>query len=46
MILLGRSFEHIKLIDYEVADYREYHLKRAKRDQGARAVELTIMSSN
>ena len=37
VLLSERSFEQIKFIDYEVADYREYYFKRAKRDQSARA---------
>lgn len=37
VLLSERSFEQIKFIDYEIADYREYYFKRAKRDQSARA---------
>lgn len=37
VLLSERSFEHIKFISYETADYREYYFKRAERDQNARA---------
>ena len=36
VLLSRRSFERVKFIGYEVADYREYYFKRAERDQGAR----------
>ena len=37
VLLSERSFECIKFIGYETADYREYYFKRAERDQSARA---------
>lgn len=37
VLLSKRSFQQIKFIEYEVADYREYYYKRAERDQNARA---------
>ena len=36
VLLSKRSFKQIEFIGYEVADYREYYYKRAKRDQSAR----------
>ncbi|MCD8123978.1 MAG: DUF3990 domain-containing protein [Lachnospiraceae bacterium] len=37
VLLSERSFGQIEFIGYEVADYREYYYKRARRDQMARA---------
>ncbi|MCD8077486.1 MAG: DUF3990 domain-containing protein [Lachnospiraceae bacterium] len=37
VLLSERSFGQIEFIGYEVADYREYYYKRARRDQHARA---------
>ena len=36
VLLSRRSFDRVKFISYEVADYREYYYKRAERDQDAR----------
>lgn len=36
VLLSKRAFEQIRFMKYEVADYREYYYKRAKRDQNAR----------
>ncbi len=36
VLLSERSFGQIEFIGYEVADYREYYYKRARRDQMAR----------
>ena len=37
VLLSERSFDCIEFAGYEIADYREYYFKRAKRDQSARA---------
>ena len=37
VLLSRRSFGQIEFAGYEIADYREYYYKRAKRDQKARA---------
>lgn len=37
VLLSERSFQQIAFMEYEIADYREYYYKRAKRDQCARA---------
>ena len=36
VLLSERSFGQVEFTGYEVADYREYYYKRAKRDQNAR----------
>ena len=36
VLLSKKSFEHIKFINYEIADYHEHYFKRAKRDIDAR----------
>lgn len=38
VLLSERSFGQVEFTGYEVADYREYYYKRAKRDQNARVV--------
>lgn len=37
VLLSERSFQQIKFVEYEIADYREYYFKRAERDQNARS---------
>ena len=37
VLLSKRSFQQIKFIGYEIADYQEYYYKRAERDQNARS---------
>jgi len=37
VLLSERSFSQIEFVEYEVADYREYYYKRAKRDYDARS---------
>ncbi len=36
VLISERSFEQVEYIGHEVADYREYYVKRAERDQKAR----------
>ena len=36
VLVSKRSFDQIKFIGYDIADYREYYYKRAERDQNAR----------
>lgn len=37
VLISPRSFEQIKFMEYEVADYREYYFQRAERDHNARS---------
>jgi len=37
VLLSPKTFEQIKFVKFEVADYREYYFKRSQRDQNARA---------
>ena len=37
VLISERSFEKIKFMGYEIADYREYYYKRADRDSSARS---------
>lgn len=37
VLLSEKSFKQIDFVAYEIADYREYYYKRAKRDQTARS---------